>query len=130
MEAFHLLKELGIGPCLVAEQFSQHFVSAHVLWIFKISNVRHIITLLFSRAHLATRISTPRTSMRKELRQARSRPKVDGIVQVGAHILGSHGWAGFNTNDMADAAGVSIGSRPLKKPAISDPPLNIRLVIL
>lgn len=48
--------------------------------------------------------------MRKEPRQARSRATVDAIVQAGAHILGSHGWAGFNTNDVADAAGVSIGS--------------------
>jgi AcrR family transcriptional regulator len=48
--------------------------------------------------------------MRKEPRQARSRATVDAIVQAGAHILSAHGWAGFNTNDVADTAGVSIGS--------------------
>lgn len=48
--------------------------------------------------------------MRKEPRQARSRATVDAIVQAGAHILSTHGWAGFNTNDVAGTAGVSIGS--------------------
>lgn len=48
--------------------------------------------------------------MRKEPRQARSRATVDAIVQAGAHILGERGWDGFTTNEVADIAGVSIGS--------------------
>lgn len=59
---------------------------------------------------MATRIPSARAAMRKEPRQARSRATVDAIVQAGAHILGSQGWAGFNTNEVAAAAGVSIGS--------------------
>lgn len=48
--------------------------------------------------------------MRKEPRQARSRATVAAIVQAGARVLGDRGWAGFNTNEVADVAGVSIGS--------------------
>lgn len=48
--------------------------------------------------------------MRKEPRQARSRATVGSIVQAGARVLGELGWAGFNTNEVADRAGVSIGS--------------------
>jgi len=48
--------------------------------------------------------------MRKQPRQARSRTTVDAIVQAGARILGQRGWAGFTTNAVAQAAGVSIGS--------------------
>ncbi len=59
---------------------------------------------------LATRISPAPAAMRKEPRQARSKATVASIVQAGAHILGARGWAGFNTNEVADAAGVSIGS--------------------
>jgi AcrR family transcriptional regulator len=59
---------------------------------------------------LTTRISKTRVPMRKEPRQARSRATVQAIVQAGARVLGGRGWAGFNTNEVADAAGVSIGS--------------------
>jgi len=48
--------------------------------------------------------------MRKEPRHARSRATVESIVQAGARVLGDRGWAGFNTNEVADTAGVSIGS--------------------
>jgi AcrR family transcriptional regulator len=48
--------------------------------------------------------------MRKEPRQARSRATVEAIVQAGAHILGGRGLSGFTTNEVADVAGVSIGS--------------------
>ena len=48
--------------------------------------------------------------MRKEPRQARSRATVESIVLAGARVLGARGWAGFNTNEVADTAGVSIGS--------------------
>jgi AcrR family transcriptional regulator len=48
--------------------------------------------------------------MRKQPRQARSRATVDAIVQAGTRVLGGKGWAGFNTNEVAEVAGVSIGS--------------------
>lgn len=59
---------------------------------------------------MSTRIPTPPAPMRKQPRQARSRTTVDAIVQAGARILGQRGWAGFTTNAVAEAAGVSIGS--------------------
>lgn len=48
--------------------------------------------------------------MRKHPRQARSRLTVDAIVEAGARILSSEGWAGFTTNKVAETAGVSVGS--------------------
>lgn len=48
--------------------------------------------------------------MRKQPRQARSRATVEAIVEAGARILSEQGWAGFTTNKVADAAGVSVGS--------------------
>ena len=48
--------------------------------------------------------------MRKEPRQARSRATVEAIVGAGARVLGDRGWAGFTTNEVAEVAGVSIGS--------------------
>ena len=48
--------------------------------------------------------------MRKEPRQARSRATVEVIVCAGARVLGDRGWAGFTTNEVAEVAGVSIGS--------------------
>jgi AcrR family transcriptional regulator len=59
---------------------------------------------------VSTRISKPRLSMRKEPRQTRSRATVEAIVEAGARVLGDRGWAGFTTNEVADVAGVSIGS--------------------
>jgi len=59
---------------------------------------------------VATRISDPSDSMKKQPRQARARFTVDAILEGAAHILASHGWAGFTTNAVAEAAGVSIGS--------------------
>ena len=48
--------------------------------------------------------------MRKTPRQQRARTTVESIFQAAAHILGQRGWAGFTTNEVAEAAGVSIGS--------------------
>jgi len=59
---------------------------------------------------LSTRIAAQPTSMRKEPSQARSRATVEAVIEAGARILSEHGWAGFTTNKVADAAGVSIGS--------------------
>ncbi len=48
--------------------------------------------------------------MRKQPAQARSKVTVAAIVKAAARILSDQGWAGFTTNKVADAAGVSIGS--------------------
>ncbi len=59
---------------------------------------------------MSTRIQKPRSPMRKEPSQARSRATVDAIVESGARVLGDRGWAGFTTNTVAAVAGISIGS--------------------
>ena len=59
---------------------------------------------------MSTRIAKPRSRMRKQPRQARSRATVEAIIEAGAHVLSALGWAGFTTNKVAEAAGVSIGS--------------------
>lgn len=59
---------------------------------------------------MSTRISAARLSMRKEPRQARSRATVEVIVRAGARVLADRGWAGFTTNEVAEVAGVSVGS--------------------
>jgi AcrR family transcriptional regulator len=48
--------------------------------------------------------------MRKAPRQARSRATVDAILDAGAQVLARRGWAKFTTNEVAETAGVSIGS--------------------
>ncbi|CAB3659912.1 Nucleoid occlusion factor SlmA [Paraburkholderia sediminicola] len=48
--------------------------------------------------------------MRKAPRQARSRATVEAILTAGAQVLGRWGWARFTTNEVAEVAGVSIGS--------------------
>jgi len=59
---------------------------------------------------MSTRISDPKAAMRKTPRQARSRATVDAIVTAGARVLDTRGWSGFTTNEVANVAGVSIGS--------------------
>lgn len=59
---------------------------------------------------MSTRIPGPPAAMRKAPRQARSRATVAAVVQAGAQLLGERGWAGFTTNEVAEVAGVSIGS--------------------
>lgn len=59
---------------------------------------------------MSTRIAKRLPSVRKEPQQARSRATVEAVVQAGARILSEQGWAGFTTNKVAEAAGVSIGS--------------------
>lgn len=58
----------------------------------------------------STRIPKPRSQMRKRPQQERSRALVQAIVEAGARILGTQGWARFTTNAVAEAAGVSVGS--------------------
>lgn len=47
---------------------------------------------------------------RKRPRQARSTATFEAILEAAARILESLGFAGFNTNTVAELAGVSIGS--------------------
>ena len=59
---------------------------------------------------MSTRMGKGVPAMRKRPSQARSRATVDAVVEAAARILGAEGWAGFTTNKVAAAAGVSIGS--------------------
>ena len=59
---------------------------------------------------MSTRIAKPRSRMRKEPSQARSRATVEAIIEAGARVLSDLGWAGFTTNKVAETAGASIGS--------------------
>lgn len=52
----------------------------------------------------------PTIEPRKRPRQARSTVTVDAIMEASARILRANGLAGFNTNAVADKAGVSVGS--------------------
>ncbi|PTS79224.1 TetR family transcriptional regulator [Sphingomonas sp. HMWF008] len=49
-------------------------------------------------------------SPRKQPLQPRARATVEAILEAAAHILESRGLAGYNTNAVAERAGVSIGS--------------------
>jgi len=51
-----------------------------------------------------------KTTPRKRPRQARSKATVDTILQASARVLVKRGFEGFTTNEVATAAGVSIGS--------------------
>lgn len=59
---------------------------------------------------MSTRVAKSQPTMRKEPRQARSRATVELMLEAGARVLSSEGWAGFSTNRIAELAGVSIGS--------------------
>jgi AcrR family transcriptional regulator len=54
----------------------------------------------------------PQSSLkpRKSPRQARARVTHDAILEAATHIIGRGGLAAFNTNAVAERAGVSIGS--------------------
>lgn len=56
-----------------------------------------------------TASATP-ISPRKQPRQARSTATVEAILEAAARILESAGLAAFNTNAVAEKAGVSVGS--------------------
>lgn len=51
-----------------------------------------------------------RTVPRKKPRQERSRATVEAILEAAAHILVSHGFEATTTRQVAERAGVSIGS--------------------
>ncbi len=59
---------------------------------------------------MPTRIARARTRPRKTPSQPRSERTVEAIVEAAARILETRGLAGFNTNAVADKAGVSVGS--------------------
>ena len=59
---------------------------------------------------MPTRIPLDHRAMRKAPRQQRSHSTVEGIVEAGARVLAQRGWAKFTTNEVAQAAGASIGS--------------------
>lgn len=59
---------------------------------------------------MATRIARSRLRPRKEPSQPRSARMVEAIVEAAARILETRGLAGFNTNAVAERAGVSVGS--------------------
>jgi len=50
------------------------------------------------------------TRARKKPRQARSQIMVESILESAARVLAEHGYAGANTNRIAEVAGVSVGS--------------------
>ncbi len=52
----------------------------------------------------------PASQLRRKPHQARSRATYDAIIYGAARVLGRLGLDGFNTNSVAAAAGVSIGS--------------------
>lgn len=47
---------------------------------------------------------------RKQPRQARSRATVDALLDAAARVLVQEGYAGANTNRVAEVAGISVGS--------------------
>jgi AcrR family transcriptional regulator len=55
-------------------------------------------------------MSTPELLPRKQPRQARATAMVDIILLAATRVLTTESLAGFNTNRVADVAGVSIGS--------------------
>jgi AcrR family transcriptional regulator len=61
-------------------------------------------------ARVRRRNSVSRKSPRKTPSQARSRDTVDTILEATARVLATRGYAGTNTNRVADVAGVSVGS--------------------
>jgi AcrR family transcriptional regulator len=49
-------------------------------------------------------------NQRKQPRQARAQATIDAIIEAAAQLIDAHGLDGFNTNAVAERAGVSIGS--------------------
>jgi AcrR family transcriptional regulator len=61
-------------------------------------------------AFVTTRIPKQAGTIRKAPKQERSRETVAAILEATARILAQRGWAGLNTNAVAEIAGVSVGS--------------------
>ena len=61
-------------------------------------------------SYLATRVSSILNPPRRTPAQTRSRDTVDCVLQAATHVLRDGGLAAFNTNRVAQVAGVSVGS--------------------
>ncbi|TXE51206.1 TetR/AcrR family transcriptional regulator [Serratia ureilytica] len=59
---------------------------------------------------MKTRVPELPTVMRKPPKQRRSRVMVNVILEAATRVLAETGWAKFTTNQVANIAGVSIGS--------------------
>ncbi|WP_336819588.1 TetR/AcrR family transcriptional regulator [Cedecea sp. MMO-103] len=59
---------------------------------------------------MSTRIQPCDNGMRKLPKQKRSQATVSAIVEAATQVLGEKGWRYFTTNEVAEFAGVSIGS--------------------
>ena len=66
--------------------------------------------IILALASMTAQTADQRARPRKQPRQARARHTVDAIVEASARILEEQGHGGFNTNAVADLAGVSIGT--------------------
>ena len=55
-------------------------------------------------------MSSPKTELRKQPQQARSRALVDAIIEATQRIMASEGVAALTTAGVAELAGVSVGS--------------------
>jgi AcrR family transcriptional regulator len=55
-------------------------------------------------------MATPRKTPRRAPQQARAKATIDVILEATAQILEKHGERAFNTNRIAERAGISIGS--------------------
>lgn len=53
---------------------------------------------------------TPAKRPRRKAKQERSRATVDALLEAAARVLARHGYAGANTNRIAEAAGASVGT--------------------
>ena len=56
------------------------------------------------------RVAKPKISPRKTPRQARSQSTVQTILEAATRVLSRESLAGFNTNRVAEVAGISVGS--------------------
>ncbi len=82
--------------------------------------IAHVEYSLTTRIHEVPPIMTVRKApkaalpgtkpVRRQALQSRSRATTEAILQASAHVLQAGGLAAFNTNQVAEKAGVSIGS--------------------
>ena len=66
--------------------------------------------MLLALVLMTNHATDQRARPRKQPSQARARHTVDAIVEAAARILEEQGHGGFNTNAVAERAGVSIGT--------------------
>jgi AcrR family transcriptional regulator len=73
-------------------------------------NMNNYSYYLLAFAAQRTPLMSPPLSPRKAPRQARAQVTRDAILEAATHIIAAGGLAAFNTNAVAERAGVSIGS--------------------